>query len=416
VRYISHELRTPLNAVFVGNHNSQLFFLLHTYSTELKHFVSLVSLISSLLLLFQFNIPTMELIFRVDHTAGLKLLTDDLFLLQQSSDNPIDADRYDTICDVNSANRTALDILNDLLCFDKLESGILEVHKHEVSVLPFITDCVGMFSCQARENGVNFVIRTDRAEDSEVPTQNTNFNCSALTEGDTVFMDRFKMDQVLRNLVSNALKFTPRGGTIKINATFVPNIDKVEDVSVKPKKWVDLSSLLHFYPFGTARSSTSRVHVTDSCQDLETGAYKIGGVDSDHGRKNESNTNPTNNDTNNDMDDNGKNGTTPGKLVIVVTDSGVGLSDMDQKRLFKEVVQFKPELLQAGGGSGLGLWITNNIVRMHDGKVSVYSAGDGMGCSFTVEVGMERKVRTASPLVTPPITPITPTSKVFLSS
>jgi protein involved in sex pheromone biosynthesis len=41
-------------------------------------------------------------------------------------------DRYDTLCDVSQACRTAVDILNDLLCFDKLESGILEVHKHEV--------------------------------------------------------------------------------------------------------------------------------------------------------------------------------------------------------------------------------------------------------------------------------------------
>jgi hypothetical protein len=34
--------------------------------------------------------------------------------------------------DVNSACRIALDILNDLLCFDKLESGILVLHKEEV--------------------------------------------------------------------------------------------------------------------------------------------------------------------------------------------------------------------------------------------------------------------------------------------
>jgi two-component system capsular synthesis sensor histidine kinase RcsC len=82
-----------------------------------------------------------------------------------------------------------------------------------------------------------------------------------------------------------------------------------------------------------------------------------------------------------------------GKLLIVVRDSGVGISKENQKRLFHEVVQFNPEVLQAGGGSGLGLWITNNIVNMHDGKVSVYSAGDnsGSGCSFSVEVAMQRK-------------------------
>jgi hypothetical protein len=82
-----------------------------------------------------------------------------------------------------------------------------------------------------------------------------------------------------------------------------------------------------------------------------------------------------------------------GKLVIVIGDSGAGLSEANQKRLFNEVVQCNPEVFQAGGGSGLGLWITNMIVEMRGGQISVYSAGEGMGCSFTVEIEMHRKAR-----------------------
>jgi signal transduction histidine kinase len=50
-----------------------------------------------------------------------------------------------------------------------------------------------------------------------------------------------------------------------------------------------------------------------------------------------------------------------GNLVIVITDTGVGMSVDQQRRLFKEIIQFNPEKLQAGGGSGLGLWITSGI-------------------------------------------------------
>ena len=51
-----------------------------------------------------------------------------------------------------------------------------------------------------------------------------------------------------------------------------------------------------------------------------------------------------------------------------------------------------PEKLQAGGGSGLGLWITRALVDLHEGRISVYSAGEGQGTTFTLELGMTRVV------------------------
>jgi hypothetical protein len=74
-----------------------------------------------------------------------------------------------------------------------------------------------------------------------------------------------------------------------------------------------------------------------------------------------------------------------------VTDSGAGISDENQKKLFKEIVQFNPEKLQAGGGSGLGLWISSGIMELHNGKISVFSEGEGKGCSFMVEIPMIRQ-------------------------
>jgi signal transduction histidine kinase len=50
-----------------------------------------------------------------------------------------------------------------------------------------------------------------------------------------------------------------------------------------------------------------------------------------------------------------------GNLVIVITDTGAGMTEDQQRRLFKEIIQFNPEKLQAGGGSGLGLWIASGI-------------------------------------------------------
>ena len=77
-------------------------------------------------------------------------------------------------------------------------------------------------------------------------------------------------------------------------------------------------------------------------------------------------------------------------FVITVTDHGAGISADNQRKLFKQVVQFNPETLQAGGGSGFGLYISKGIVDLHGGKLGVWSAGEGEGCTFTVRIPMVR--------------------------
>ena len=54
-------------------------------------------------------------------------------------------------------------------------------------------------------------------------------------------------------------------------------------------------------------------------------------------------------------------------------------------------MQFNPEKLQAGGGSGFGLFISKSIVGLHDGKIRAFSAGEGQGSSFMFRIPMRRK-------------------------
>jgi CheY-like chemotaxis protein len=71
-------------------------------------------------------------------------------------------------------------------------------------------------------------------------------------------------------------------------------------------------------------------------------------------------------------------------IVVTVTDTGPGLTHEQQQLLFKEGVQFNPNELQAGQGSGLGLWISKEIVSLHQGYISVKSNGLGQGSTFEV--------------------------------
>ena len=295
--------------------------------------------------------------------SGLKLLTDGLKI----SSNPRDIEKMEILADVNVACRTTLDILNDLLCFDKMESGMLVAHKHEVHVYSFISDCVCMFSAQARE--ANVTVKLSNCDDDFSSSPGS----SSLMDDDTVLIDRFKMDQVLRNLISNALKFTPRGGSVVVSAKFfhessgmhipptvTPNIYHPEFLSV------DQSTIL-----GAGKKA------------LPPGGFlsKILGC-------------PTRIFSTSDLYEDPVI-TMSGRLIITVKDSGTGMLEKDYSRLFKEIVQFNPEVLQAGGGSGLGLWITKGIVDLHQGEVSVHSEGLGHGSSFTVELPMERILRTS---------------------
>ena len=72
---------------------------------------------------------------------------------------------------------------------------------------------------------------------------------------------------------------------------------------------------------------------------------------------------------------------------IEVVDKGIGISLENQKKLFKNTVQFDSLKSQNGGGNGLGLYISNTILEKHYGRIGVYSEGiNGNGSSFYLDL------------------------------
>ena len=72
-------------------------------------------------------------------------------------------------------------------------------------------------------------------------------------------------------------------------------------------------------------------------------------------------------------------------LRIEVQDNGVGISAENQSKLFHNIVQFNTNA-HAGGGSGLGLWISKRIIDMHSGSIGASSDGEGKGALFFFEL------------------------------
>jgi signal transduction histidine kinase len=353
---------------------------------------------------------------------------------------------------VKSACRTSIEILNDLLCFDKLESGMLELNKQDFKILSFLSDSVNMFTSQSKEVGVSMSI---------ILGERHNHYATRVLDSDTISMDKFKMDQVMRNLLSNAFKFTSKGGSVIIRASFIRDASSTankHDIALKTSSKLSFSYLLSIFhgvycysadllrkkeQMATVDETEMQAnhgqdgHINDNnhnekldnhsrhgslktndridlrtkeTQDEESdfhlgergtahmvrGQSTVKNVQGDSGYKNffsrlmrssEQSSEGDKSDRkilswmagNGERENHSKNShrnskcdtdtVIHGKLRITVTDTGAGLTKENISRLFNEVVQFNPEILQSGGGSGLGLWITNSIVKMHSGTV-----------------------------------------------
>jgi signal transduction histidine kinase len=76
-----------------------------------------------------------------------------------------------------------------------------------------------------------------------------------------------------------------------------------------------------------------------------------------------------------------------GNATVAVIDHGVGISPEDQANLFTRFGRFQTTRLVQG--TGLGLWLSREIARMHDGDLTVQSAV-GSGSTFVLAVPLKR--------------------------
>jgi signal transduction histidine kinase len=84
-----------------------------------------------------------------------------------------------------------------------------------------------------------------------------------------------------------------------------------------------------------------------------------------------------------------------GSLLVAVKDTGSGISEADQSRIFDEFQQADSSSVRRKGGTGLGLSIAKRIIEMHGGCIWVESTLDeGSSFSFTLPVAEEKEDNT----------------------
>jgi signal transduction histidine kinase/CheY-like chemotaxis protein len=201
-------------------------------------------------------------------------------ILLDRLDGELTAEQEKQVRFIRSSAQDLMDLVNDLLDLAKVEAGKVTIRPTHFTVGGLFSTLRGMLRPLLSQNSSVRLVFEEPEEELEL------------------YSDEAKVSQILRNFVSNALKFTERG---------------------------------------EVRVSVSRGH------------------------------------------DN--------TLLFSVVDTGIGIAEEDQERIFQEWMQVEGKLQKAAKGSGLGLPLSRKLAQLLGGNVYVKSKL-GLGSTFVAAIPM----------------------------
>ena len=155
----------------------------------------------------------------------------------------LDAEQRTTLEIVRDSGKSLLRIIDDILDFSKIEAGRLEVRPEAASIKEVIEGVFSIYSGNASSKG----LLLKSVVDPKISP--------------AVWVDPWRLRQILNNFVSNAIKFTSKG-TIEITAELIERVDaedrvrlSVKDtgIGISPENQRQL-----FQPFSQAEGDTTR--------------------------------------------------------------------------------------------------------------------------------------------------------------
>lgn len=106
----------------------------------------------------------------------------------------------ENLAKIKSSSRYLLDLISDILDMSRIESGRLELAQEPFSLGAMLADLKSMMSAEAARRSLTFSLEQD-------------------VQSDALTGDAIRLRQVMVNLLSNAFKFTPAGGSVRLCVT-----------------------------------------------------------------------------------------------------------------------------------------------------------------------------------------------------
>ena len=108
---------------------------------------------------------------------------------------------------IHTAGSDLLNLINDILDLSKIESGKVELSLEDISIREMKSDAELLFNEVANNKKVNFSYNIG----PNVPSK--------------IVSDRQRVEQIIKNLLSNAFKFTPENGSVSVNVELAQGVE-----------------------------------------------------------------------------------------------------------------------------------------------------------------------------------------------
>lgn len=169
-----------------------------------------------------------------------------LGMLELLSMSPLADEQAETLRMARESGRGLLRILNDILDWSKIREGKLEIAPQPTSIAELVADVANTYAHVASGHSVTL-------------TQQVDSRLSPV-----LMVDPLRLSQVLNNFVSNAVKFSHRGGRVELRAELIRRRETGEEVRFSVKDTgigIDTQTQSRlFQRFGQASIDTARMY------------------------------------------------------------------------------------------------------------------------------------------------------------